>query len=128
MPQEMQSRRKHLTVEADVLTDAHAAYNNRDWRYARQFVDHATRYVQGRVHINGLENFWSLLKRTLRGTYISVAPFHLQAYLDEQTFRFNARRTNDSNRFWAVLKSVVGRRITYRVLTADGDAGFMGIK
>lgn len=120
---------KEVDPEATVVfTDAHPAYGNLDWRYARQFVDHATRYVQGRIHINGLENFWSLLKRTIRGTYVSVAPFHLQAYLDEQTFRFNARRTNDSNRFWAVLKSVVGRRITYRVLTADGDAGFMGIK
>lgn len=111
-----------------VFTDAHAAYGNLDWRYVRQFIDHATRYVEGRVHINGLENFWSLFKRCLKGTYVSVAPFHLERYLDEQTFRFNRRKTTDGSRFLEVLKSVVGRRITYRVLTADGDAGFMGIK
>lgn len=120
---------KNVDPEATVVfTDAHAAYSNLDWRYVRQFVDHATRYVQGRVHINGLENFWSLLKRTLRGTYVAVAPFHLQSYLDEQTFRFNRRHTNDAGRFREVLGSVVGKRISYRVLTASGDAGFMGIK
>lgn len=85
------------------------------------------RYVAGRVHVNGLENFWSLFKRALKGTYVSVAPFHLQAYVDEQTFRFNRRHTNDAGRFAEVLRSVVGKRITYRVLTATDDAGFMGI-
>lgn len=110
-----------------IYSDAHAAYRQLDWRYARQFVDHLTRYVNGRVHVNGLENFWSLLKRTLKGTYVSVAPFHLEAYADEQAFRFNRRKKTDAGRFREVLAAVVGKRITYRVLTATEDAGFMGI-
>lgn len=118
---------RNVDPSATLYTDAHAAYGNLDWRYARQFVDHLTRYVNGRVHTNGLENFWSLLKRALKGTYVAVAPFHLERYLDEQTFRFNRRKTTDGSRFREVLASVVGRRITYRELTATDDAGFMGI-
>ena len=110
-----------------IYSDAHAAYGQLDWRYARKFVDHLTRYVNGRVHVNGLENFWCLLKRALKGTYVSVAPFHLERYLDEQTFRYNRRKTDDGGRFREVLASVVGRRLTYRALTAQDDAGFMGI-
>lgn len=110
-----------------IYSDAAGAYGNLDWRFARYFVDHVRRYVAGRVHVNGLENFWSLFKRALKGTYVSVAPFHLQAYVDEQTFRFNRRHANDAGRFAEVLRSVVGKRITYRVLTATDDAGFMGI-
>ena len=90
-------------------------------------VDHLRKYVVGRVHTNGLENFWSLLKRALKGTYVAVLPFHLHRYLDEQTFRYNERDTDDAGRFRRVLNSVVGKRLTYRVLTAQGDAGFMGI-
>ena len=79
------------------------------------------------VHTNGLENFFSLLKRMLKGTYVAVAPFHLDRYLDEETFRFNERDTNDAGRFGIALSRVVGKRLTYRVLTATDDAGFMGI-
>jgi ISXO2 transposase-like protein len=84
--------------------------------------------VSGRVHTNGLENFWSLLKRMIRGTYVAVASFHLERYLDEQAFRFNNRDVGDGIRFQRVLGAVVGKRLTYRMLTAQDDAGFMGIR
>lgn len=113
---------------AKVYTDAAPSYAALALRYFHAYVDHLNRYVKGRVHVNGLENFWSLLKRMLRGTYVAVSAFHLTRYLDEQAFRFNERDTNDAGRFAAVLLAVVGKRLTYRVLTAQGDAGFMGIR
>lgn len=73
--------------------------------------------MNGKVHTNGCENFWSLLKRALRGTYVSVEPFHLFRYLDEQCFRFNERKTTDADRFLQVLSSVFGKRLTYKSLT-----------
>jgi hypothetical protein len=73
--------------------------------------------VNGRIHTNGIENFWSLLKRGLKGTYVSVEPFHLFRYLDEQSFRYNERKTSDAGRFTEALSSVVGRRLTYKELT-----------
>lgn len=86
--------------------------------YAHKVVDHAVEYVNGRVHTNGLENFWSLLKRGIGGTYVSVEPFHLFRYLDEQTFRYNNRKDmNDSDRFSAVLSQVTGKRLTYAEVT-----------
>jgi transposase-like protein len=86
--------------------------------YEHKVIDHAEAYVNGLIHTNGLENFWSLLKRALKGTYVSVEPFHLFRYLDEQTYRFNNRKDNDSGRFAGVLKTVTGRRITYKDLIA----------
>lgn len=80
------------------------------------------------LRVYGLEGFFSLLKRTLGGTYVAVAPFHLQKYLDEQTFRYNERKITDGGRFRRILSAVVGKRLTWRELTAQGDAGFMGIK
>ena len=74
--------------------------------------------MDGQIHTNGCENFWSLLKRSIKGTYVSVEPFHLFRYLDEQTFRFNQRRDNDAGRFASVLGSVTGRRVTYKELIA----------
>src|SRR6266481_7243736 len=90
--------------------------------YAHQVVDHATQYVDGRVHTNGPENFWSLLKRGMSGTYVSVEPFHLHRYLDEQMFRYNNRATkdnplNDSDRFDLAVRQIVGKRLTYAELT-----------
>lgn len=124
----LQSRiRRNVESGANVYTDAHPSYAGLI-DYWHKTVDHLRRYVAGRVHTNGLENFFSLLKRTLRGTYVAVAPFHLERYLDEQTFRFNQRHTDDAGRFKRVLAAVVGRRITYRVLTAQADAGFMGLE
>jgi transposase-like protein len=113
---------------ATVYTDATSSYGSLGIRYFHKWVDHLTHYARGLVHVNGLENFWSLFKRCIRGTYVAVAAFHLERYLDEQAFRFNERDTNDAGRFAAVLMAVVGKRLTYRVLTAKDDAGFMGIR
>lgn len=76
---------------------------------------------------NGLENFWALLKRSIKGTYIRPAPFHLARYVDEQAFRFNEREQTDWQRFWATFKGVIGQRLTYRELCAIDGAGFMGL-
>ena len=90
--------------------------------FVHDVVHHAERYVDGQVHTNGIENFWSLLKRTLKGTYVAVEPFHLQRYVDEQAFRFNNRATkdnplNDSDRFVLALSQIVGKRLTYAEVT-----------
>jgi transposase-like protein len=89
--------------------------------YEHDFVDHAEAYVKGLVHTNGLENFWSLFKRALKGTYVSVEPFHLQAYADEQAFRFNERKGNDFERFALIMKNIVGRRLTWTELTGKEE-------
>ena len=82
-------------------------------------MNHAEKYVEGKVHTNGLENFWSLLKRTIGGTYVSVEPFHLFRYLDEQSFRFNERSGNDASRFVLALKGILNKRLTYAALTGS---------
>jgi hypothetical protein len=91
-----------------------------DAEFIHNVVDHAESYVRGHVHTNGLENFWSLLKRGIKGTYVSVEPYHLFRYLDEQAFRFNEREGEDADRFAKMLGSIAGRRLTYRQLTGDG--------
>ena len=120
--------RANVQFGSRVYSDALPSYSTLVFNYFHSFVDHLTRYVSGRVHTNGLENFWSLLKRALRGTYVSVTTFHLERYLDEQAFRYNERKESDQNRFYNVLCAVTGKRLTYRVLTAKDDAGFMGLK
>jgi hypothetical protein len=85
--------------------------------YQHEMINHAREYVRGQVHTNSLENFWSLLKRAIKGTYVSVDPFHLCSYVDEQVRRFNERKSNDRARFVSVLADIVGRRVTYRDLT-----------
>jgi transposase-like protein len=85
--------------------------------YVHEFIDHAESYVRANVHTNGLENFWSLFKRSLKGTYVSVEPYHLQAYADEQCFRFNNREYQDADRFVQVLSQIAGRRLTFAELT-----------
>jgi histone H3/H4/transposase-like protein len=102
-----------------INTDAWVAYRGLSSDYIHEVVDHAVEYVRGTVHTNGLENFWSLLKRTVKGTYVSVEPFHLFRYLDEQAFRFNEREDNDGGRFRSVLSLVTGKRLTYKQLTGD---------
>jgi len=119
---------QNVYPESTIYTDAAPAYSELGAGYFHKWVDHIGEYVRGRVHVNGIENFWSLLKRMLRGTYVAVAKFHLERYLDEQAFRFNLRDLNDAGRFRRVLAAVVGKRLTYRLLTAQGDAGFMGIR
>lgn len=109
--------REHVAAGSAIYTDDHMSYDDLHEDYAHEVVDHAERYVNGQVHTNGMENFWSLLKRGLKGTYISVEPFHLFRYLDEQVFRFNRRKYNDHARFLLVLQSVAGRRLTFSGLT-----------
>ncbi len=104
---------------SEVFTDALPSYENLDSRYIHQAVDHAMCYAIGAVHTNGLENFWCLLKRTIRGTYVSVNAPHLFRYLDEQAFRFNERGDNDAGRFMKVASSVGGKRLTYKELTRE---------
>jgi transposase-like protein len=113
--------RKHVEAGSALYSDALLSYNGLASDYAHQVVDHAVQYVDGRVHTNGLENFWSLLKRGISGTYVSVEPFHLHRYLDEQTFRYNNRKNmNDSQRFELAMSQVFGKRLTYAELTGKG--------
>lgn len=103
---------------SSVYTDALPSYIGLDNQFAHQVIDHAECYVDGQVHTNGCENFWSLLKRTLKGTYVSVEPFHLFRYLDEQAFRFNNRKATDAERFVMAAVSAFGKRLTFKQLTA----------
>ena len=109
--------RQNVAPGSEVFTDALKSYEGLDPDYVHQSIDHAEKYVEGRVHTNGLENFWSLVKRCIKGTYVSVEPFHLFRYLDEETFRFNEREGDDGERFTDVMAGVVGKRLTYRKLT-----------
>ncbi len=97
--------KKHVESGSDLFTDQHQGYAGLDAIYRHETVDHAECYVDGRVHTNGIENFWSLLKRGLHGTYVSVAPFHLFRYLDERAFTYNLREQSDFGRFSAVLQA-----------------------
>jgi transposase-like protein len=112
--------RQHVESGSEIYTDALRSYDGLRSGYIHKVVDHAEKYVDGVVHTNGLENFWSLLKRSITGTYVSVEPFHLFRYLDEQAFRFNNRQMTDGGRFPAVAASVVGKRLTYRELIGKG--------
>jgi transposase-like protein len=109
--------RKYVQGGSYVFTDAWLGYHGLDREYVHQVIDHAESYVQGNVHTNTIENFWSLLKRGLKGTYISVEPFHLFRYLDEQAFRYNHRKTDDAGRFGRTMAGIVGKRLTYDNLT-----------
>ena len=105
-----------------IYTDALKSYLGLSGIYTHETVDHTIEFVRGHVHTNNVENFWSLLKRTLKGTYVSVDPAHLGRYLDEQAFRFNEREHNDGQRFRKVGSSVAGKRLTYKELTAHETA------
>ena len=109
--------RQHVDEGSNVYTDAFYSYRGLSNGYVHGFVDHAEKYVDGQVHTNSCENFWSLLKRALKGTYVSVEPFHLFRYLDEQVYRFNNRKQSDSMRFLEACASVFGKRLTYTALT-----------
>jgi transposase-like protein len=114
---------KHVTAGAALYSDALLSYEGLATDYAHKVVDHAVQYVDGRVHTNGLENFWSLLKRGISGTYVSVEPFHLFRYLDEQSFRYNNRRDmNDGQRFQLAMSQIGGKRLTYSALTGKDQS------
>jgi transposase-like protein len=114
--------KEHVEAGAALFTDAMLGYRGLNAEFTHQVIDHAVEYVRGRVHTNGLENYWSLLKRCLSGTYISVEPFHLFRYLDEQSFRYNYRAKkdvpiDDSMRFQKVMGMLTGKRLTFDELT-----------
>jgi hypothetical protein len=102
--------------------DALKSYEGLAGDYAHKVVDHAVEYVDGRVHTNGLENFWSLLKRGINGTYVSVEPFHLFRYLDEQAYRYNNRKLTDGERFDMAVQGIVGKRLTFAEVTGKESA------
>jgi transposase-like protein len=110
---------QHVERGAIVHTDSLPSYVALETDYTHNVIDHAEAYVEGEVHTNGLENFWSLLKRAIKGTYVSVEPFHLFRYLDEQAFRFNQRKGTDASRFALALKGIIGKRLTYTALTGS---------
>ena len=114
---------RNVKYGSTVYTDDAVGYEHLHIRFVHDVVNHAETYVRGRVHTNGMENFWSLLKRTLRGTYVAVEPFHLDRYLDEQVFRFNNRKDTPAGRFALAMSQVAGKRLTYSELTGkDTDS------
>jgi len=116
---------KNVGFNAHVFTDCHVGYDGIDKykNFTHKTVNHLNEYVNGRVHTQGIENFWSCLKRSLNGTYVAVEPFHLDAYVDEQVFRFNNRRDmDDQDRFEKAMGQVAGKRLTYAELTGVGAA------
>src|SRR6185437_6993503 len=108
--------RENVEPGAVVYTDSLRAYNGLD-EFDHRTIDHMVAYVDGVIHTNGIENFWSLLKRGLHGTYVNVKPFHLFRYLDERAFTFNERHQDDLGRFQTVVRAVAGKRLTYAELT-----------
>jgi transposase-like protein len=109
---------------SNVYTDAYVSYKRLDEDYIHSVINHAVEYVRGNVHTNGIENFWALLKRTIKGTYVSVEPFHLFRYLDEQSFRFNTRKATDADRFIQAAMSITGKRLTFDELTGKAPKGY----
>lgn len=110
---------KHVEQGSTVYTDALKSYDALAEAYTHDVVDHAETYVRGQVHTNGIENYWSLVKRALKGTYVSVEPYHLFRYLDEEAFRFNTRKAENSTRMESAVKLVAGKRLTYNALTSS---------
>lgn len=106
---------------SNLFTDEWPSYRGLAEDYLHEVINHSIEYVCDNVHTNGIENFWSLLKRTLKGTYVSVEPFHLNRYVIEQTYRFNERKLNDKERFLGVLKSIADKRLTYDELLGNAS-------
>jgi len=119
---------EHVEAGSAIHTDEMTGYTALHETYLHDVVNHAYEYVKGQVHTNGIENFWSLLKRGINGTYVAIEPFHLDRYLDEQMFRFNNRATQkqnvtDSDRFSLAVSQIVGKRLTYAELTGKTGQG-----
>jgi transposase-like protein len=110
-----QEIKKHVEAGSALYSDELKSYDGLAGEYAHEVINHAVAYVDGKVHTNGMENFWSLFKRGIHGTYVSVEPFHLFRYLDEQTFRFNNRKDEegDFGRFRLAMSKILGKRLTY---------------
>lgn len=109
--------RQHVEAGSAIFSDELKSYDGLSADYQHAIIDHAVQYVDGNVHTNAMENSWSLLKRGLHGTYISVEPFHLFRYLDEQACRYNHRKMTDAERFDLAVRQIVGKRLTYKELT-----------
>ena len=118
---------KNIKHGSTIYTDNAVGYDKVCYNFVHQVVNHTNEYVRGRVHTNSMENFWSLLKRGLKGTYVCVEPFHLSRYVDEQVFRFNNRKEGDhkltgAERFANAMSGLAGRRLTYSDLTGKSDS------
>jgi transposase-like protein len=113
--------RANVAPGSEVMTDGHRGYVGLDAEYVHQAIDHLEKYVEGPVHTNGIENFWSLLKRCVNGTWVAIDDAHLPRYLDEQVVRFNNRKLNDAGRFVAALPGITDKRLTYKNLIARPD-------
>jgi transposase-like protein len=111
--------RKNVAPGSEVFTDALKSYQGLEDAYVHAVIDHAECYAKGKVHTNGLENFWSLFKRCIKGTHVSVEPFHLFRYLDEESFRFNTRKVSDKLRFLSATAGIIGKRLTYKALIGE---------
>lgn len=114
--------KEHIVEGSTLFTDGHGAYDNLHNTFVRDTINHSVEYVRGNVHTNSIENFWSLLKRTIKGTYVSVEASHLQKYVEEQVFRFNERKGNDSDRFNKITTQLAGKRLTYADLTGKTES------
>jgi len=118
---------KHIANGSTLMTDEWGPYLGT--KFQHEFINHAVEYVNGHIHTNGIENFWALLKRGLHGTYISVEPFHLFRYIDEQAFRYEHRATKDkpytnADRFGIALTQIGGKRLTWKDLTGKEEGSF----
>jgi transposase-like protein len=120
---ELQTRiKEHVEAGAAIFTDELPSYGLAE-EFKHEVINQAVEYVNGNIHTNTMENFWSLLKRSLKGTYVSVEPFHLFRYLDEQAFRYNNRLPmSDSDRFTYLVRKIVGKRLTYKELTGKEES------
>jgi transposase-like protein len=121
---ELQARiKEHVEAGAAIFTDELPSYSGLSEEFKHEVINHAVEYVNGNIHTNTMENFWALLKRSLKGTYVSVEPFHLFRYLDEQTFRHNNRLPmSDGDRFSYLVRKIVGKRLTYKELTGKTES------
>ncbi|MFI5180941.1 MAG: IS1595 family transposase [Thermoanaerobaculia bacterium] len=117
--------RANLKPGSTIYTDSLPSYRGLEKTLLHDTVNHLETYVRGRVHTQGIENFWSLLKRTLNGTYVNAEPAHLDAYVDEQAFRFNERDRNDAGRHAMVAAAIGGKRLTYRQLIDSGTGSWL---
>lgn len=118
--------RSTVAAGAALYSDDLASYQGLQKDYAHQTVNHAIQYVDGRVHTNTMENFWSLLKRCINGTWVSVEPFHLYRYLDEQAWRWNQRKLTNAERFVNAVRGIFGKRLTYDELRGRAKPPSMG--
>ena len=113
--------KQNVEAGSNVYTDALASYAGLEPEYVHDFIDHTECYAKGAVHTNGVENFWSLFKRCIKGTHDSVEPFHLFRYVDSEAFRFNHRKGTDGQRFVEVVKGIAGKRLTYKALIGENQ-------